>query len=205
MAKPINYRQVFAIQSENEKKILKLCPNMPHKAGIYLFYRINEKGENCAYIGQAKDLLHRTAEHLLGYKKKNPTHIDKSLYAHKLYNETNPEGWKVMVLRLCPLDELDLLEQKYINYYVQREDVRVYNITGGGQFDKKEDIGKRLEVKLKTYKNGKNFAYEKVRQKVKVYFDKYLDYSIKGKPTKIKERKFQEFAEFLEETNKKEN
>lgn len=201
MSKPINYRQVFAIQSENEKRILKLCPNMPHKAGIYLFYRVNAEGENCAYIGQAKDLLHRTAEHLVGYKNKKPTHIDKSLYAHKLYNETNPEGWKVMVLVLCPIDELDMREQTYIDHYKNCKDVKLYNVTGGGQLDKKGDVGERLQIKLKTYKNGKGKGYEKARSEVKVFFDKYLDYTIKGKPTKIKERKFQEFADFLKPTD----
>lgn len=196
MAKQINYRQMFAIQSSNEKLILKLCPSMPHKSGIYLFYRVNEKGENCAYIGQAKDLLHRTAEHLSVSVKK--THIDKSLYVHKLYSNENPEGWKVKVLVLCPLDELDQREQIYIDHYKNRQDVKLYNVTGGGQLDKAKDVGERYEVKLKTYKHGKNFAYEKARQKVKTYFDKYLDYIIKGRPTKIKERKLAEFTEFLQ-------
>ena len=200
MAKPVNYRQVFAIKSDNEKRIRKLCPDMPHKSGIYIFYRLNEKGEKCAYVGQAKDLLHRTAEHLSVKVKK--THIDKSLYAHKLYNEENPTGWKVAVLRLCPLDELDILEQQFIEHYRQNKNLRLYNVCGGGQFDKAEDVGERYEIKLKTYKNGKMFAYEKARLYVKNMFDKYLDYTIKGKVTKIKERKFAEFGKFLADAEK---
>lgn len=203
MDKEINYRQMYAIQSKNEKLILKLCPNMPRKAGIYLFYRVNEKGENCAYIGQAKDLLHRTAEHISVQVKK--THIDKSLYVHKLYNPSNPNGWKVKVLCLCPLDELDIREQKYIEHYYCRSDVKLYNVTGGGQLDKKEDVGERLQVKLKSYKNGKNLGYEKAREQIKTYFEKYLDYSIKGKPNKIKERKLQEFTDFLADKNEEES
>ena len=196
--KKINYQKIFAIQSSNEKLILKQYPGMPHKSGIYLFYRVNEKGEYCAYVGQAKDLLHRTAEHLSVQVKK--THIDKSLYVHKLYSEKNQNGWKVRVLTLCPLDELDIREQKYIEHYSCRSDVKLYNVTGGGQIDKAGDVGERFEVKLKNYKTGKNKGYEKAREQVKVYFDKYLDYSIKGKPNKIKERKMQEFAEFLAES-----
>lgn len=203
MAKEINYRQLYAIQSKNEKLILKQCPTMPRKSGIYLFYRVNEKGENCAYVGQAKDLLHRTAEHLSVQVKK--THIDKSLYVHKLYNQDNPQGWKVKVLVVCPLDELDISEQKYIDYYKGRSDVKLYNVTGGGQLDKKEDVGERLQVKLKSYKNGKNLGYEKAREQIKTYFEKYLDYSIKGKPNKIKERKLQEFTDFLADKNEEES
>lgn len=198
MPNEVNYRKMFAQQSNYEKQVLKLFPNLPRKSGIYIFFRVNDKGENCAYVGQAKNILQRTAQHLSVKAKK--THIDKSLYAHNLYSSTNLEGWKIAVLRLCPIDELDILEQQYIDYYKNRPNVKLYNVTGGGQLNKKEDIGQRLEVKLKTYKNGKNFAYEKARLKVKTYFDKYLDYSIKGKPTKIKERKMQEFADFLNTT-----
>lgn len=124
---------------------------------------------------------------------------------HKLYKEGNPNGWKVMVLKTCHPQLLDQEEQKWIEYYKNREGVVIYNVTGGGQFDKKEDIGERFEVKLKTYKHGKDFAYEKVREKVKTYFDKYLDFVIKPPTGKVKERKFQEFADFLNGTDKKEN
>lgn len=193
--KQVNYAQVFAIQSNNEKAILKICPTMPRKSGIYLFYRVNEKGENCAYVGQAKDCLHRCGQHLSGRE----THIDKSLFKHKLYSKNNPQGWKVCVIELCPIAELDTKEQKYIDHYKNREDVVVYNVTGGGQFDRKSDIGERVQPNLKRYKSGKQYGYEKAREQVKTYFDKYLDYTIKGKPTKIKERKFAEFGEFLKD------
>ena len=75
-------------------------------------------------------------------------------------------------------------------------------MAGGGQFDKAEDVGERYEVKLKTYRNGKAIAHEKARLYVKNMFDKYLDYTIKGKVTKIKERKFAEFGEFLADGDK---
>jgi hypothetical protein len=38
-------------------------------------------------------------------------------------------------------------------------------------------------------------------REVKVFFDKYLDFSIKDKPTKIKERKYNEFKEWLNDEN----
>ena len=77
----------------------------------------------------------------------------------------------------------------------------LYNVTGGGQFNKRADIGERVQPNLKRYKSGKQYGYEKAREQVKTYFDKYLDYSIKDKPTKIKEKKFAEFKQFLEGNN----
>lgn len=193
----VNYAQIFAIQSKNEKAILKICPKMPRKSGIYLFYRVNEKGENCAYVGQAKNLLHRCGQHLSGRE----THIDKSLYTHKLYNPENPQGWKVCVIELCPITELDAKEQKYIDHYKNRDDVVLYNVTGGGQFNKRADIGERVQPNLKRYKSGKQYGYEKAREQVKTYFTKYLDYSVKLPSTKIKERKLAEFEKFLQVDN----
>ena len=95
----MDYRQILAIQRANEERIKKISPIINHESGIYLFYRNNEEGEFCVYVGQAKDLLQRTAQHLTGYKKKNPTHIDRSLFVHKLYRENNKNGWKVSVLK----------------------------------------------------------------------------------------------------------
>lgn len=189
-------KQRFAILNEKKKIIKSICPEINNECGIYLFYRKNDKGENCVYIGQAKKLLERTASHLLGYKKKNPSHVDKSLYKHKIYSKDNPFGWRLKILCYCNVDKLDLLEKQWIEFYTKTF-CKVYNVTGGGQFDKAEDVGERYEVKLKTYRNGKNIAYNKAKEYVKTMFDKYLDYTIKGKTNKIKERKLKEFKEFL--------
>ena len=141
-----DYKQILAIQRANEERIKKISPIINHESGIYLFYRNNEEGEFCVYIGQAKDLLQRTAQHLTGYKKKNPTHIDRSLFVHKLYSENNKNGWKVSVLKFAPQNELDQLEKDYIKEY-QSLNCKVYNITGGGQFDKAVDINERMKLK----------------------------------------------------------
>ena len=195
-------KQRLEILEEKKRIIKQVCDNdICPQSGIYMFYRENENGENCCYIGQAKNLLNRTAQHLM--LGKNPPHIDKSLYKHKLYSANNKFGWKVKVLRVCPIYVLDFWEQDYIQYFIERK-WKVYNITGGGQINKAKDIGQRQQNKLKSYKNGKNKGYEKAREQVKVYFDKYLDYSIKGTPTKIKERKMQEFADFLADKTKAE-
>lgn len=189
-------KQRFAILNDKKKIIKSICPDITNESGIYLFYRKNEDNETCFYVGQAKDLLTRTAQHLMGRTQ----HIDKSLYVHKLYGEGIPYGWKLKVIYKCGIGYLDFYEQQFIQHYL-KQGYKCYNVAGGGQFDKKSDVGERYEVKLKTYKNGKKIAYEKAREYVKEMFDKYLDFTIKGKSGKVKERKFEEFKKWLEVQN----
>ena len=190
----MDLKQRFAILNKNKKIIQNLCDNeITCKSGIYAFYRTNEKGEKCFYIGQAKNLLQRTAQHLSGRRQ----HIDKSLYVHKTYNNDNPYGWKLRVLIYCDEKDLDHFEQFYIKFN-QDKGYKSYNVTGGGQFNKKGDIGERQQTKLKSYKNGKDLGYEKARKEIQVFFEKYLEYTIKGKTNKTKERKLSEFKEWLE-------
>lgn len=191
-------RQRLAILGDCKKIIKRICPEITTKSGIYLFYRINEENEQCFYVGQAKNLLNRTAQHLMGRKQ----HLDKSIYVHKLYNAENPHGWKLKVLKICQPYEMDELEQKYIQYFLSKSQ-KCYNVAGGGQLDKAQDVGQRFEVKLKNYRSGKLYGYNKALEQVKVFFDKYLDFVIKGKPNKIKEKKFAEFTELLNQVTEK--
>ena len=80
----------------------------------------------------------------------------------------------------------------------------MYNIESGGTVGK-EIIGDRKPSK--GYYDGLAQARKKTKEEIRVFFDKYLDYSIKGKPNKIKERKLQEFTDYLYkvEEPKKEN
>lgn len=182
----------FVIQKKNEKRISELF-GIPKKSGIYLFYRINEDKEKCVYVGLAKNLLQRTAGHLSGKK----THIDKSLMVHGLFSQSNLDGWKIKVLEYCPIELLDVRERYYIDFYNNNE-YKIYNVCGGGQIDKAKNIAERHEVKLKTYKNGKNKGYIQAKNEIREFFNKYLDYSIKGVSNKIKERKLGQFKEWLE-------
>ena len=178
------------------KKILKDQFKLKDVPGIYLFYRTNEDNEKCVYVGQSVKILTRCAEHLA--TKNKSQHIDKSLYIHKMYNEKNPNGWKVSCLCQCVKSQLDGYEQFYIEHYVNLG-YKVYNTTGGGQIDKLQDINQRQKIKLKSYSNGKNYGYDKAINQVKVYFDKYLDFTIKGKITKTKLKKLEEFKKFIGE------
>ncbi len=187
-------KQRWAIQRANEKKIKTICPEITTGSGIYLFHRYNEQLERCAYIGQAKNLLQRTAQHLTVVKKE--THIDKSLQAHKLYSEKNPYGWKVKVLKFADTKDLDELEKHYINEY-KSKGFKMYNVTGGGQIDKAEDIGERQQRKLRSYAKGKQYEREKVRNEIAKLFDNKLIVEINGKPNKTKEKALKKFYEFI--------
>ena len=73
-----NYKQIKAKERQNKERILRTNPYVDEKSGIYFLTREDENGFKFAYIGQAKRLLSRLAEHLSGYQ-----HIDLSLKKHK--------------------------------------------------------------------------------------------------------------------------
>lgn len=66
MNKP-NYKQIYAMKAKREKQIKVICPDIPYKSGIYVFYRIDEAGIRRAYCGQAVSLCERCASHLAEY------------------------------------------------------------------------------------------------------------------------------------------
>jgi hypothetical protein len=66
---------------------------------------------------------------------------------------------------------------------------------GGSQGVGKFGIADKKEAK--GYRDGVKFGEEKCLKKIKEYFNKYLDFTIKGKTNKIKERKFEVLKEIL--------
>ena len=103
----MNYRQIKAIEKKNKERILRVCSDATEEPGIYVFYR-EENGLKFAYVGQAKHLLTRLAQHLSGYQ-----HIDLSIKKHGLYSVLNPYGYKISFIT-CHQDELDEKEQEKI-------------------------------------------------------------------------------------------
>lgn len=187
----MEFKQRFALISKYRKKWLEFNPKLTNRSGIYILYR-NEENFKYAYIGQSKHILQRLAEHFLGYQ-----HVDISLKKRGLFDEDkNPQGWNVIFYEFEE-NKLDEAEQKFIELYNEMGYQLRYNKTGGGQIDKK---GFEQEQTNGYYKG---VAYGKSKQlgEIKIYFDKYLDVIIKGKPNKIKERKLKEFKELLEEQN----
>ena len=187
-----NYRQIMAIRKANEDKIRKVCPIATEDSGIYVFWRIDENGFKFAYVGQAKNLLKRLAEHLSGYQ-----HIDLSLKKHKFYDEkTNPYGYHVEIICHCPEDELDGREQYWIKHYAD-QGYQLRNKTTGSQGEGKSALGEGKSTK--GYRDGLAQGRKNTQKEIKTLFDKYLTYSIKDKPNKIKQRKYDEFTAFLNE------
>jgi hypothetical protein len=187
-----NYRQIMAIRKANEDKIRRLCSSATDNPGIYLFWRVDSNGFRFCYIGQARTLCKRMAEHLSGYQ-----HIDLSIKKHKFYDkENNPWGYHVEVLEECALEDLDERERYWIKYYAD-QGYQLRNKTSGGQDCEKVALGDGKSNR--GYREGIVQGRKNTQKEIAELFDKYLTYDIKGKPGKIKKRKYDEFTEFLNE------
>lgn len=188
----VNYFDLLSVQKKAEQILRKVCPQISQDSGIYFYIR-EEEGKKYFYIGKATNLLERSINHLIGNKQR----IDGSLKKRGFYSADNQMGWKFNVLKV-PQSELDKWERHYIDNYIKAGYIP-YNIESGGT-DGKTDINQR---KLgRGYYDGIEQGEKNTREKVKTYFDKYLDFSIKGKPNKIKERKLVEFSDFLSDKPK---
>lgn len=188
----MNFRQIKAIEQANKQKWVKHFGSIPDISGIYILTR-EENGFKYAYIGQAKHILTRLAQHLKGYQ-----HIDLSLKKHGFWSSNeNKTGW-LMVYEVCDIIELDEREQRTIRNFANAG-YQLLNKTAGGQGEGKFEIAETKPKK--TYYDGLKQGYEKARKEIAKLFEKNLTYSINGKPNKNKEKALNKFKEFLEEKN----
>lgn len=169
---------------ENEKKILKTCPNATFDSGIYIFTR---KVLHC-YIGQAKNTLARLANHLSNYDR-----IDLSVKAHGLYSEDNPYGWKITV-RECDIPSLDEMEIELIERALQNDGVLLYNKQSGGQGKGKTKIADYKPAK--GYRDGLKQGYENARKLLAPLFEKWLQVEYDNNK-KLAERAYNKFNDFI--------
>lgn len=184
----VNYRQLKAIEKKNKERILDIAPNMPDTSGIYAFVRA-EDGFRYGYVGQAKHLLTRAAQHLSGYQ-----HIDLSIKKHGLWSEKNPCGWRVTFLEY-PVDKLDEAEQKHI-LDLANKGYQLRNKTSGSQGKGKQGIADNSSPK--GYHDGLRQGYKNAQKYVANLFDKHLVYGKRSdKPNKIQENALAKFEEFL--------
>ena len=190
----MNYKKIYAIKKANEERILKVCPNCPNTSGIYFLLR-EENGFKFGYIGQAKHLLSRLAQHLSGYQ-----HIDLSIKKHGLWSEENPTGYKVHFLEFAE-NMLDEMEQKYIKQYANAG-YQMRNSTSGSQGVGKKGLDNQKQPR--TYYEGLNNGYERARKEIAHLFNLHLDYKTKSdKPNKNQQKAYQKFKDFLEGENDK--
>ena len=189
----MNIKQIKAIEKANKGHILKVCPGIPETSGIYILTR-EENGIKYAYIGQAKKLLTRLAQHLNGYQ-----HIDLSIKKHGLYSEDKPHGW-LIDFETFAISQLDELEQHYIKQFANLG-YQLRNKTLGGQGEGKAGLDNQKQSK--GYYDGLKQGYKNAQKFVAHLFALHLDYKQKSdKPNKNQEKAAVKFKEFLEEVQK---
>lgn len=190
----MNYKQVYAIKAKNESKIKSICPNITTKSGIYVFFRVDENDIKHCYIGQAKNLLQRTAQHLSEYDR-----IALSLKKRGFYSQENVHGWR-LIFKECAIDKLDENERLSIKTYANKG-YQLYNSTSGGQGQGKNGLDKNKPSK--GYYDGLEQGKKNSRKFVADLFTKHLDYVPKKQPPTANQQKaMQKFSEFLDWENK---
>ena len=185
-----NLRKAKAIEAKNRKRLLVLNPNLDEGSGIYFLVRKDENGIKYAYIGQAKHLLTRLAQHLSGYQ-----HIDLSLKKHGLYSSENVYGWKIGFLHF-QISELDFMEKKFIQMY-SNNGYQLRNKTAGGQGEGKSKIDDYRPAK--GYRDGIAQGRKNLAKELTNIIDKHLCISIKEekKNNKVSIKAFEKFNDLL--------
>ncbi len=197
----MNYQQIAkakAIERKNKERLLKVNPNLDERSGIYFLTREDENGFKYAYIGQAKHLLTRLAQHLV-IKKKNPPHIDLSLHKHGLYSVENPNGWRVNFIHYSEII-LNEMEQKWIKEYALKG-YQLRNKTSGGQGEGKTQIDEYRPSK--GYRDGIEQGRKMLARELKHIIDKHLVVSLKPEKSanKVSKNAFEKFNYLLDERN----
>jgi hypothetical protein len=192
-----NFIKAKEIESQNKKRLLEVNPDLDEKSGIYFLLRKDENGFRYAYIGQAKHILTRLAQHLSGYDQ----HIDKSLKSHGLFSADNNWGWQVYALHF-PLEELNEKEQYYIKKYADAG-WQLRNKTAGGQGEGKAQINEYRPSK--GYRDGIQQGKKMLARELKHIRDKHLVVSLKPEKSanKVSQNALEKFNQLLDENNYK--
>lgn len=175
----------------HKQELIKICPQLDEGSGIYVLTREDEEGFKYAYVGQAKHVLSRLAQHMSGFQ-----HIDLSLKKHGFYARDNPCGWKVNFAH-CPENDLDSEEQRLIKEYALRG-FQLRNKTSGSQGKGKTKIADYRQAK--TYRQGVEYGYRKASKEIAHLFDLHLNFSTRneGSPSVNQQKAAEKFKSFLE-------
>lgn len=194
-----NIRRAKAIEANNKKRLLSVNPELDENSGIYFLTRTDETGFRYAYIGQAKHLLTRLAQHLVGYQ-----HIDLSIKKHGLFNsDNNCYGWKIGFLHY-PESELDKWEQHYIKAYADYG-YQLRNKTGGSQGKGKTQIDDYRPVR--GYRDGIQRGKINLARELSSIAEKHLKIEVREdkKNNKVSQKQFAKFMELMNEDSYKES
>lgn len=188
-----NFRKSKAIEHQNKQMLLKINPYLDEKSGIYILTREDEDGIRYAYIGQAKHILTRLAQHLVGYQ-----HIDLSLRKHWLYSSENIHGWKIEFLNY-PLNDLNAMEQYHIRKYAN-DGYQLRNKTSGSQGEGKRQIDEYRPSK--GYHDGLKQGRKNLAKELSHIIEKHLEITLKEdkKNNKVSIKALEKFQSLLADT-----
>jgi hypothetical protein len=176
------------IREANKRRFLALNPKLNDESGIYILYR-EESGIKHAYVGQAKHILTRLAQHLSGFQ-----HIDLSLKKHGLATE-EANGWKVH-FEPCPISVLDHSEREWIKRMANKG-YQLKNKTLGGQNEGKDGLDNQKPSR--GYHDGLAQGYKNAQKEVAHLFSLHLNFNTKSNPpTKHQQNAVAKFNKFLE-------
>ena len=182
--------EIKRMEQEIKQRLLLINPKLNEQSGIYFLTREDEQGIKYAYIGQAKHILSRLAQHMTGYQ-----HIDLSLKKHGLISNNNMCGWNVNFLNF-PEELLDEKEQYYIKKYALGG-YQLRNKTAGGQGSGKKQINDYRPGK--TYRQGVEQGMKNASRDVAKLFEKHLNVSAQSNPPPVNQMKaMDKFEKFLE-------
>lgn len=187
----VNYRKVFAMKAERERRIEKICPGIPYESGIYVFSRIDEAGIRRGYCGQAVKLKERCASHLAEYD-----HIALSLKKHGFFKENgDAHGW-ILTYKTCPKELLDEEEVATIKSLADAG-IQLYNISSGSQGKGKHIVGQYKPPK--TYREGIQAGKKSLARELSSIAEKHLKIEIRDDKAsnKVSQRQYEKFMELL--------
>lgn len=182
-----NFKRAKAIEYKNKKRLFAVNPKLDDGSGIYFLTRTDENGIQYFYIGQAKHIITRLAQHLVGYQ-----HIDISLKKRGFYSEENPYGWKVNFLHY-PVTALDEMEQKWILEYTKKGYQCRYNKTSGSQGVGKEKINEYKPSK--TYRDGLKQGKKNLARELSNIAEKHLEIRLRDdkRNNKVSQKALEKF------------
>lgn len=180
------YSQVKALEEKNKRRWLNVNDTLTEESGIYILYR-SEGGIKYAYVGQAKHILTRLAQHLVGFQ-----HIDLSLKKHGLATEKT-YGWQVYAEHY-DVSELDEKERYWIKVMADKG-YQLRNKTLGGQNEGKAGLDNNKPSK--GYYDGVAQGKRSLAKELRHIIDTHLDISVK-KDTKVSQKALEKFYKLLE-------
>ena len=187
-----DFRKLKAIERENKKCLLKVNPDLDDSSGIYFLTRIDENGIKYAYVGQAKHILTRLAQHIVGYQ-----HIDLSIKKHGFFSDDNPYGYNIGFLKF-PESDLDEMEQFFIKKYAN-SGYQLRNKTAGGQCEGKTQIDEYRPQK--GYRDGIRQGKKSLARELSHIIDTHLTVELRPDKShnKVSQKAFEKFKGLLDE------